>query len=89
MLMKEANEQFHEAILPDIKAISEAATDRWGKLGYSIANKGEFAHIPLADSITSIITNHVKLCIPSNPYTEEDIMNHPYVIEKYKELLNK
>ena len=89
LLTQEVNETFRIVMISDIKAITYAATSRWGKLGYCIANKSELAHIPLAEHITKIITDHVKLSIPPNSYTEEDILNHPYVIEKYNELLNK
>jgi hypothetical protein len=86
LLIQRTNEEFESTLKEIIEPMVYSFVEQWDRLGYTILDE---ADVPTtATSIVDAIVNH-----PITPVRiqEEllpgDIENHPYVMQKYKELV--
>jgi hypothetical protein len=85
LLIKRTIDEFKINLADRIEPVITEIKYQWDRLGYLIADK--CSDISLTDSIVSILVNHpIRAARIDEALTGDDILNHPYVLQKYKEV---
>lgn len=87
LLYEQVSQEFYDHIVETNTRILESYARRWHGRGYCIANKYD-CHTSLGLEISDIIMSRITLRLPPHNFVPDDLLMHPYVIKKCKELTN-
>ena len=85
LLIQRTNEEFKSSLLVTIEPAVTEIMEQWDRLGYLLADKT--SDIVLTEIIASMLVSHpIRPTRIDEVLTGQDILNHPYVLQKYKEV---